>query len=258
MMIVGPIAFALLVWWLGTSLVLALGRLPDRLERPARYGAAAVYVLTTGGLIVVQRDPGVAATYAAFTLAVASWGALELAYFRGWLTGPTALPCPPQASSGERFHRGVMTSLHHELAVIATAGLLLTASWSDGQSTGTATFVLLWLMRWSAKLNLFLGVRNFSTHLLPEPMRYLDTYVRRARMNALFPFSMIAALAVLATLLTDALAATSPPAVQAHGLLLATLLALAVIEHLLLMVPISDRWLWQWAIPDSPQREVSR
>jgi putative photosynthetic complex assembly protein 2 len=38
---------------------------------------------------------------------------------------------------------------------------------------GTGTFAVLWVMRISAKLNLFLGVRNLSEELLPPHLAYL-------------------------------------------------------------------------------------
>ncbi len=254
MSVIYAVVYGLLVWWLGTSLVLMLGRLPEQFGSRMRIGTLFVFVATTAGLLAVQRDPGVHAAYAAFTLGVASWGALELAYFSGWLTGPSPHACPPGMTPWQRFRAGIMTSLHHEIAVIATAIVLVAAAGPQGQNTGTATFVLLWLMRWSAKLNLFLGVRNFSTHMLPEPMRYLDSHVRRASMNPLFPVSIIAAGIVLAMLLSTALSTEVAMATQAHHLLLATLLGLAIVEHVLLMVPISDRLLWSWAMADEGRR----
>ena len=45
-------------------------------------------------------------------------------------------------------------------------------------------------MRESAKLNLFLGVRNLSEEFLPAHLAYLQSYFRRRSMNMLFPFSV--------------------------------------------------------------------
>ncbi len=39
---------------------------------------------------------------------------------------------------------------------------------------------MLWAMRQSAKLNLFLGVRNLSDELLPPHLRYLADVLRAA------------------------------------------------------------------------------
>ena len=39
-------------------------------------------------------------------------------------------------------------------------------------------------MRQSAKLNVFLGVRNLNADFLPDHLKYLQTYFVRAPMNA--------------------------------------------------------------------------
>ncbi len=49
------------------------------------------------------------------------------------------------------------------------------------------TYLVLWGMRQSAKLNLFLGVRNLGVEFLPQHLRYLQSFFRRRGMNALFP-----------------------------------------------------------------------
>ena len=52
----------------------------------------------------------------------------------------------------------------------------------DGANqVGLWTFVILWAMRQSAKLNVFLGVRNLSEEFLPEHLRYLETSLRASR-----------------------------------------------------------------------------
>ena len=55
------------------------------------------------------------------------------------------------------------------------------------------TYLVLWGMRQSAKLNLFLGVRNLGVEFLPQHLRYLQSFFRRRAMNALFPLSIVAA-----------------------------------------------------------------
>jgi putative photosynthetic complex assembly protein 2 len=56
------------------------------------------------------------------------------------------------------------------------------ASCSGGDNrVAAATCATLGLMRWSAKLNLFLGVRNYNQDWLPGAPAYLDSYTRRAR-----------------------------------------------------------------------------
>jgi 5-aminolevulinate synthase len=63
------------------------------------------------------------------------------------------------------------------------------------------TYLILWGMRLSAKLNLFLGAPNVAEEFLPDRMYYLTTYFSKRPMNGLFPVSVTAG-----TLLTAGLA----------------------------------------------------
>ena len=64
--------------------------------------------------------------------------------------------------------------------------------WGGANQTGWWTYIVLWSMRLSAKLNLFLGVHNLSESFLPTHLRYLQTYFTRRACNWLMPFSVIA------------------------------------------------------------------
>lgn len=251
-----PIVTAVLAWWAGTIAVLVLGRLGGRDDGSSRRADAIARALAAlfwlvafavvVGLPTVESQTGATLSFGAGILL---WGCLELSYFRGWITGPVNTPCPPGADIGQRFRLGVGTSLHHELTVLATAAMLLACEPHGLGNPGVGAFVVLWLMRWSAKLNLFLGARNFNTEMLPPRMRYLGSYVHFAPMNPLWPVSMGSAALVLATMVNGALAA-GPGSTQGFSLLLVgTLLALAIVEHLLMVTPVTDRRLWAWAAP---------
>jgi putative photosynthetic complex assembly protein 2 len=137
--------------------------------------------------------------------------------------------------------------IHHEvvlaLTMLAVAGL----TWAAPNQVGTQTFMVLWVMRLSAKLNVFLGVRNLTEQFVPEHLRYLRTYFRRAPMNPLMPFSVLTASVVVFRL---AVAAWVPDALAFEVVgrtLVATILALAVLEHVFLALPVPDAVLWRWA-----------
>jgi len=102
-------------------------------------------------------------------------------------------------------------------------------------------------MRWSAKLNLYLGVSNFNEHWLPERSRYLVSYMRKRRMNYLFPVSITLGTAGTALLLRAAIGAGDDFG-RLGNTLVCSLLALAVLEHWFLVLPLRDSALWQWAI----------
>ena len=95
-------------------------------------------------------------------------------------------------------------------------------------------------MRWSAKLNIFLGVRNLHMDFLPQRLQYLSSYVSRKDMNPLFPVSMIGAAIVVGICITHASSATS------------------VLKHLFLMFDVPDRMLWRLGLGDRAEVTVTR
>jgi putative photosynthetic complex assembly protein 2 len=241
-----PVLFALFVWWFGTGVVMLLDNLP---QRSHRLSLSAGAVLALGALVCITRTAGhntVGGAYAAFTCAVIVWGWFELAFLTGWLTGPRKTACSAPAHGPTRFHEAVQVILWHELAILA-AGLLITAIvWDAPNHVAAWTFGLLWAMRLSAKLNLFLGVRNRGLEFLPTHLLYLGSYFRPRRANALLPLSLLAGGAVAVRLVDQALDAGGAQRVSL--MLVAAMLSLAVLEHLLMVVPLQSSALWRWAM----------
>ena len=142
---------------------------------------------------------------------------------------------------------GVKTSLWHELAIVVTALGLIALTWGAPNPFGAWTFTVLWLMRWSSKLNIFFGVRNLHEEFWPDHLRYLGSYVHTAPMNGFFPLSMLAAGAVLAWMIGQAGAAGSLAVDRTGWVLVGTLLGLAMLEHLLMFLRVPDAVLWRLA-----------
>jgi putative photosynthetic complex assembly protein 2 len=145
------------------------------------------------------------------------------------------------------------TSLYHEVSIVLTGALLLALTWGEPNMVGFWAFVVLWLMRWSAKLNVFLGVPNLNIEWLPEHLRFLQSYMGQRSMNHLFPLSVTIATVVVVLLLGEAAAAGASAFDTVALTLIATLLALAVLEHWFLVLPLPDEALWAWAFkPQAP------
>jgi putative photosynthetic complex assembly protein 2 len=110
------------------------------------------------------------------------------------------------------------------------------------------------VMRLSAKFNLFLGVRNRGEGFLPPHLVYLGSYFRRRSINALLPLSLAIGTAVVAAMIAAAIEAGG--ATRAGLMLVASMLVLALVEHLLMVTPIEGTALWRWALrtpqPTSP------
>lgn len=138
--------------------------------------------------------------------------------------------------------------LHHELALAALA-LAVTLVVGDGlNQTGWWTFMVLWAMRQSAKLNVFLGVRNLGERLLPAHLDYLQSYFRRRRINALFPLSLLASVAAAVLLWQAALQAGTDPHRATALSLIGSLLVLGIVEHVFMLLPLPADALWRWGL----------
>ena len=107
----------------------------------------------------------------------------------------------------------------------------------------------------SAKLNLFFGVRNLSEAFLPPHLKYLQSFFRRRPMNALLPAGGGSRhRGGRGCWCTGRAGPARPPASRAGWWLVATLLALAILEHWLLVLPLESTALWRWAHARSRQR----
>jgi putative photosynthetic complex assembly protein 2 len=109
-------------------------------------------------------------------------------------------------------------------------------------------------MRTSAKLNLFLGVRNLSEAFLPAHLAYLESFFRRRPMNLLFPVSVIGASLVLGAMVKTGLEVSATDTEVLGISLVGTMLGLAILEHWLLVLPLDTTALWRWAIREAKNR----
>jgi putative photosynthetic complex assembly protein 2 len=241
-----PILFSLFVWWFSTGLIIFLDGLPGRTFRWSMLGGTIVLLACYYGLGVTASDTTVRGAYLAFTCGLLAWGWHEMSLYMGVVTGPRREGCPEGATTGQRFHFALMATLHHELAILVSAAIILAATWGGANQVGTWTFMILWGMRQSAKLNVFLGVRNLNEQFLPKHLRYLGSYLVQKPMNLLVPLSVTVS-SVIAGLLVSAAAYSS--GFTATGLtFLATMMILANLEHWFLVLPIPVEKLWNWSL----------
>jgi putative photosynthetic complex assembly protein 2 len=165
----------------------------------------------------------------------------------GYITGTRDAPCPANATEPQRFMFATQAIIYHELALIATGLVIAAFTWGSANQVGALTYFILWAMRLSAKLNLFLGVRNLYEKFLPDHLKHLESYFKKSAMNLLFPVSVTAASIVAAILWNNAISNTNAFDIT-RDTLLATLLTLAVIEHWFLVLPVPAEAMWNWAL----------
>jgi putative photosynthetic complex assembly protein 2 len=243
-----PIAVTVFAWWFSTGAILYLNGLPRRTHRWTMAAATVVLGLSLVGLSATRDDTSLAGAYLAFASALGVWAWQEIAFLLGYVTGPRRTPCPDGAIGWPRAGHAVYALLHHELALVLLGVTVAALTWGGENPAGLLSFAILWAMRQSAKLNVFLGVRNLNEHFLPSHLRYIESYFRRAPMNGLFPLSVVASTWV-AVLMWQAAGAAGLSGGESAALALpATLLSLAILEHWFMVLPLPSQLLWNWGL----------
>jgi putative photosynthetic complex assembly protein 2 len=240
--------FTVMVWWASTGAILYLDGLPQRTFKWTFGAASLLLILAVAGLAASSAYSTVGSAYCAFACTVLIWAWQEVAFLLGYVTGPRRLAATPGLSGWPRAREAFATVLHHELALVLLGATVLVVTWGQPNLTGLWTYLVLWAMRSSAKLNIFLGVRNLYESFLPAHLRYLESYFRARPMNPLFPFSVLAGTAVLVPLWLAANAPGASPAQVASLGLVGSLLGLAVLEHWFLILPLPSQNLWKWGL----------
>jgi putative photosynthetic complex assembly protein 2 len=242
------VAFTLVLWWVGTIAILFLDRLPARTHAWSMAAATGLMIVALFWFSRSSADATASGAAIAFACAIVIWGWQLLSFYTGYISGPRKHACEPGLTGWQRFVEGVRTSLYHELVVIACGVLLVAITWNEPNQIGTWTYLALYWMHQSAKLNLFLGARNLGEALLPPQLAYLATFMRRRPMNLLFPVSVTVSTIITILLAQRALAPDASAFEAAGYAMLATIMALAVLEHWLLVVPLPVDALWQWGL----------
>ncbi len=231
-----PALLTLLLWG---GLTAAMMWLNQRGAAPARRVLlllVPLLVLAHHQLWEVRHLTDTASVYRAFVAGMLIWSWHELAFYSGVITGPWQQPCPPGVTGWDRFCYALGTHLYHEVAVALEAAVLWWIYRDAVNVIGALTFVLLWALQHSAKLNVLLGVRSLDIGSLPLHLRYLGSFWAQRSSNAFFVPAMVVATGAAGGLWVQA--GLRAPHEEAIALtLLATILTLGVLEHGLLMLP---------------------
>lgn len=252
-----PVLAAAAAWWFGAGVVLLISRAVPRLGGArffiAGLGLAAALALSWDAL----SDASVAGAYLAFAAAVGVWGWHEVAFLSGWITGPRRAPCPVGARGVTRFRLAAETVMHHELALAATLCAFAAAAYGAENKVGLWTFLALFALRLSAKLNLFFGAPNLAAGALPAEISHMASYFRRRPAGLRLALSTLLAGASAICVARLAFAPAAAAADSVGLVLIATLLALGGLEHVLMAAPIEDTLFWRWAFGPEPSAAKS-
>jgi len=251
-----PLLFATVLWFVATGFVLWLDKLPSHTWPVSITLASVASGFAMGGIIATAEETSAWAAYVAFACALVLWGWHELSFLMGFVTGPNRNPCPPDARGWRRFRLAASTLIYHEVAMFVCLLVMAAATWGKPNQTATLTFLLLFVMRLSAKFNIFAGVPHLSTEMMPDHMRYLASYFRIAPPRWFFILS-VSGIAVLAAWLAD-LALSSRGGIATGYALAFALAALAFLEHGFLVVPWQDTAIFRWAMPEQARQRLQK
>lgn len=244
---IGPVLFALFVWWFSTGAIIYLDGLPRKTFKWSMLAATAILAAGFYGLSASAGDATVHGAYLAFGSTLAIWAWHEISFYMGYVTGPRKHACAEGCAGWAHLGHAVGVSLWHELAILVSFALVLLTTWGGANEIGLWTFLILWWMHESARLNVVLGVRNLNAHFLPPHLAYLKSFLNPRPMNLLFPVSVTVS-TVICVLLVMAAAATTDPFEQAGFTFLATMMTLAILEHWFLVLPIPAEAMWNWSM----------
>ena len=245
-LIIEPALIALVSWWFGTGIILLLVRLPKAWFALARGGWTLLSIGALFFCVQSMQDNSVANAYLGFISTIVIWGWHELAFLTGWISGPRKTALEDHLPLGGRFKQSVEVIWHHELALVLNFLLLIALQMGNPNHTALCTFALLWLMRLSSKFNLFFGVPQVGEQYLPTQLAYLGSYFRKKPVGVFFYCTLGVSIVSWLGLIWQAFA--GQVSITSQWVLLASLLGLAILEHVLMMIPYSLERVWNWAL----------
>ncbi|WP_209427390.1 putative photosynthetic complex assembly protein PuhE [Pararhodobacter sp. SW119] len=243
---------ALFLWWFCTGILLWRVHRADRGGPDDHiYSALLGLPLLAAGVLGVNATLGDASAqgvWLAFLSALALWGWIELAFLSGVITGPVRAPCPPELRGSARFWRAFGTIAWHEAVLVLTLAALIATAAGAANAFALWTFMVLFVARISAKLNLFFGVPRINLDFLPSPLAHLASYFRQGPVSGFFPFS-VTLMALALGCFIERLWSAEAAGAQIGFTLLAALTALALLEHWFMVWRVRDDRLWRWLLP---------
>ena len=253
-----PVILTVAFWFVATGLIAWLDNL-DRRTFPRSLMLAGVSGIAGLTAIILVKDTVTGwAVYTGFGGALLVWSWQEIGFLTGAVAGPRSEPCPPDAVGWERLSYATATLIYHEIALVITALLLISLTWDSPNQIGAMAFVLFYVLRLSTKLNIYWGVPNSGTDILPDHLRYLTTYYgpNQLRPTLLISIAAITALAAWFgwTALQVPVGGPEAHAEAVGASLMFALAALGAIEHMFLALPFRDGALWGWALPGSKRK----
>lgn len=226
-------------WWAATGIIFALERSTG--TRVLGLVLASAMAVWGAWLLYLERDRGTpSGARRSFLGAAFLWTWVQVAFYGGWLVGPTSLmvPIPAEAPSWSLAVRAVLSMFWYQLAMLAVLAITGYLTARRANRAGWWALVLFWATHQAASINIFLGVENPGRGFFPEPLTYLEAYFGPQRNSWLLPITVGLLLAF--TLRTIIHALRDPSPLRRQGMMLLSVLGvLGVLELAVLGTPVS-------------------
>lgn len=232
-------------WWSATGVIFTLERSPA--TRALGLVLATAFAVWGAWLLYVERlRESASAARRSFLGAAFLWTWVQVAFYGGWVVGPSWLAIPVRAETPTLRHAvsAVTAMLWYQVAmlfVLWVAGVLVA---QRANRVGWLALLLFWGTHQLACINIFLGVENPGRGFFPEPLVFLESYFGPTRDSWFMPLSVALLLAITVSTATAAIRSTSPMRRQSM-MLLTVLGTLGILELAVLATPLNLQ-LWQW------------
>lgn len=238
------IALTLLAWWVGTGAVFLAAAGGPRMRR-ASFGVATLMMgvaLAFVPALSLRHDLGgiLLALLAGFTV----WAWVELSFYTGYVTGPSRAIPAPGASLAVRFQHAFRACLWHELAIPSLGVVLWLLGASGGHLWSLWIFLTFWVLHEAARINVLVGVPHPFAELLPEHLDHLKPYLEPRAAGWALGLTLVAH--GFALIILGAFSVMAAGSASVLGWVAVTaLVALGLIEHVVLLLPIPLERLWR-------------
>ncbi len=246
--IVLTVFYVAFIWWFSTGAVLYLDGMPKRTFVWTNSVATVLFAGSLWGLASSADDATVGGAFCGLTSGLIAWSWQEITFYTGWITGPRRTGCPDGCRGWRHFGHALGITLWHEIAILLSAAVIAVLTWDKPNQVGLWTFLILWWMHESARLNVFLGVWNLNEEFVPAHLDYLKSFLTKKRINLLFPVSVTVSTVAMVLLIQAMLDPMATHFERTSYAILTALTLLALLEHWFMVLPLPFAALWRWAL----------
>ncbi len=232
----GSLALVVGFWWAATGVTLAMQRSP--LTSAASLAIASVLALVGAGLVVrTRRETTVRSARLAFLGSSLIWWWCSTLFYAGVgiRIGADPVAAPQTATLAIQ---AIVSTLRADLFGVFAIIAVVLLVWRYANRVALWALLVFWSTLQTAKLNVFMGVRNSGADWLPQHLERLTQFFGPPVNSWLLPVT-VALLSVWFVLVARQSQQARHPYAKHASAMIALLVGLAVLEHVFLGLHMS-------------------